>query len=236
MAILADEFGFPLAALSPGQKNPQLCSVLLIGLGLKVPTATYLVVVVMKETVDPRIRKLAQEDPVALFLMLAEMREQGKDPIAQGILPANPVTKKVKSPDRWAGQMVDNAEKAGDDWLDGVKNPSRDPIDAALAANDKRIDRLQKSIKDKKWEKNLAKSSHAEIVEIAEAVGTGAYTGGVAARRKKIRRIVGELHPLVQAVSDTIQAMPDKTDADREKRLVNARKLMIAVGEKRAGA
>ena len=198
--------------------------------------ATYLVVFYMKEKVDPKVRAAIKADPIAVFNKLADMRLQGVDPVEAGILPGNPVTKKVKSPDRWAGQMVDNAEKAGDDWLDGVKNPSRDPIDAALAANDKRIDRLQKSIKDKKWEKNLAKSSHAEIVEIAEAVGTGAYTGGVTARKKKIRRIVGELHPLVQAVSDTIQAMPDKTDADREKRLINARKLMIAVGEKRAGA
>ena len=198
--------------------------------------ATYLVVVFMSEKVDPRIRKLAQEDPVALFLSLAKMREQGKDPVAQGILPANPVTKKVKDVTRWVKQQIENAEAAGDDWLDGVKNPSRDPIAAALAANDKRIDRLQKSIKDKKWEKNLAKSSHAEIVEVAEKVGTGKYTGGVRARETKIKRIVNELHPLVQSVSDAIQAMPDKTDANREARLVAARKLMIAVGEKRAGA
>ena len=190
----------------------------------------------MKEEVDPRIRELAVTDPIALYSMLAEMRRQGKDPITEGILPSNPVTKKVKDVTRWVDQQVKGAEDSGDAWLEGVKNPSRDPIAAAIAAKDKYKDRLEQAIKDGKWEKNLAKSSHAEIVKVAEAVGTGAYTGGVTARKEKIARVVRELQPLVQSVSDAIQAMPDKTDANREARLIAARKLMIQVGKDRAGA
>lgn len=190
----------------------------------------------MSEKIDPKVRAALEKDPIAVFNVFADMRLQGQSPVEAGILPGNPVTKKVKAPDRWAKQMVDNAEKAGDDWLDGVKNPSRDPIKAAIAAKDKWEDRLATAIKEDKWAKNLAKSSHAEIVEVAEKVGTGAYTGGVKARETKIERVVKELHPLVQAASDTIQAMSNKTDADREKRLIAARKLMIEVGKKRAGA
>ena len=61
------------------------------------------------------------------------------------------------------------------------------------------------------------------------------FTEGVAARESKIKRVFGELQPLFQSVSDAIQTMPDKTDADREKRLLTARKLMIEVGKKRRG-
>ena len=190
----------------------------------------------LKEELDPKLKELLDKDPIAFFNAVADMRLEGRDPVEEGILPGNPVTKKVKSPDRWAAQQIANAEGAGDDWLDGVKNPSRDPIESALAANEKRIDRLKQSITDKKWEKNLAKSSHSEIVEVCEELGTGVYTSGVKARTKKINRVVRELHPLVQAASDTIQGMSDKTDADREKRLTAARKLMIEVGKKRAGA
>ena len=178
----------------------------------------------------------ADADPMTVFNQLVELRSNGIDPVEAEIVPGNPVTKKVKSADRWPDQQVSNAEAAGDDWLDGVVNPSRDPIASAIAAKDKWQDRLEKAIKDGKWEKNLAKSSHAEIVEIAKELGTGVYTNAFAARKKKIRRVVGELQPLVQSVSDTIQGMSDKTDAEREKRLLTARKLMIAVGEKRAGA
>ena len=190
----------------------------------------------MKEKVDPRLAKALEEDPIAVFNKLADMRLAGVDPVETGILPGNPVTKKVKDPTRWAKQQIEGAEGAGDAWLDGVKNPSRDPIEAAIAAEKKYVDRLTQSIKDGKWAKNLAKSSHSEIVEVAEKVGTGAYTGGVRARETKINRVVRELHPLVQAASDAIQAMPDGTDAEREKRLLTARKLMIEVGKKRAGA
>jgi len=188
-----------------------------------------------EEKLDPKLAALLEQDPTAFFSALADMYAAGQDPKELGIVPGNPVTKKVKSADRWAKQQIDNAVAAADDWLDGVKNPSRNPIDAALAAKDKFVDRLNQAIKDGKWEKGLAKSSQAEIIEIATKVGAGAYSTGVSARESKVKRVVGELQPLVQAVSDTIQAMPDKLDADREKRLLSARKLMIEVGKKRRG-
>jgi hypothetical protein len=189
-----------------------------------------------RENLDPRLKELLDKDPVAFFNALAEMYQSGQDPKAMGIIPSNPVTKKVKSPDRWAKQQIDNAVAAASDWLDGVKNPSRNPIEAALDKEKKWEDRLQTAIKDKKWSKNLKKVSPSDIVAVAEKLGTGVYSSGVSAREDKIKKRVSELQPLVQAVSDTIQAMPDDTDANREKRLISARKLMIEVGKKRAGA
>jgi len=193
------------------------------------------VVNMSSEKLDPRLAELLEKDPVAFFHAIADLRQSGQDPVEMGILPGNPVTKKVKSADRWAKQQIDNAVAAATDWLDGVKNPSRNPIEAALAAKDKFVDRLNQAIKDGKWEKGLAKSSQAEIIEIANKVGSGAYSTGVSARETKIKRVVNELQPLAQAVSDTIQAMGDKTDAEREQRLLKARKLMIEVGKKRRG-
>jgi len=187
------------------------------------------------EKLDPRLAALLAEDPIAFFSALADLRKQGQDPVELGIVPGNPVTRKVKSADRWAAQQIKNAQDAADDWLDGVLNPSRNPIEAAIAAKDKWEDRLKQAIADKKFEKGLAKSSLSEIQEIAKKVGSGTYSTGVGARESKIKRVVGELQPLVQSVSDTIQAMGDKTDAEREKRLLSARKLMIEVGKKRRG-
>jgi hypothetical protein len=100
---------------------------------------------------------------------------------------------------------------------------------------DASIDKLKKAIAEKRFEKNLRKSSLSEIQTIAAAVGTGGYETGVEARRSKVTRVVNELQPLVQAASDAIQAIPDTTDADRIKRLTEARRLMIEVGKRRAG-
>ncbi len=200
------------------------------------PITSEILGVFMHEKIDPRVQKLAAEDPVAFFNALLDLRAQGKDPVSEGILPGNPITRKVKSADRWARQQIDNAVAAADDWLDGVKNPSRNPIEAALDKEKKWEDRLTQAIKDKKWSKNLKKVTQADIIEVAEKVGSAGYSAGVSARESKIKKRVGELQPLVQEVSNAIQAMPDGTDAEREKRLLAARKLMLEVGKKRAGA
>jgi len=186
-----------------------------------------------EEKLSPELQHLLKTDPVAFFEGLVELRRQGQDPIELGLIPGNPVTKKVKSAERQAKQLMEHAEGAADDWLEGVKNPSRNPIEAAIAAAPKWKDRLSQAIKDGKYEKGLAKSSAAEIIEVAEKIGASGYATGVRARESKIKRVFNELQPLQQAVSDTIQNMPDGTDAEREKRLLQARKLMLEVGKKR---
>ena len=153
--------------------------------------------------------------------------------LSSGNVLHNPVMKKVISADKWKDKQIKRAVAAADDWLEGVKAPSRDPIEAAIAAKAKMIDKHAAAIKAGKWEKNLKKSSAAEIVDIVTKLGSGVYSAGVEARDKKISRVTSELQPLAQGVSDTIQAMPDGTDAEREKRLTSARKLMIEVGKKR---
>jgi hypothetical protein len=176
-----------------------------------------------------------QFDPIERFHILAELRAQGIEPKEIGLVPGNPVTKKVPSADKMASKLVARVQVAADDWLNGIKSPSRDPIEAALAAKDKFVDRLTTAIKEGRWEGGLKKTSHAEIVKVAEKLGTRVFTDGVTAREDKIKKVFAELQPLFQSVSDAIQSMPDKTDADREKRLLTARKLMIEVGKKRRG-
>jgi hypothetical protein len=174
-------------------------------------------------------------DPVERFHVLAELRAQGIDPVEIGLIPGNPVTKKVPSGDKMATKLINRATVAAEEWVQGIKNPSRNPIEAALDAKDKWADRLNQAIKDGKWEAGLKKTSHAEIVSIVEKLGADVFTKGLEARESKIKKVFNELQPLFQSVSDTIQSMPNKTDADREKRLLQARKLMIELGKKRRG-
>lgn len=147
----------------------------------------------------------------------------------------NPAKRKVKSASDWAAEQISGTKAGADDWLKNLQNPSRDPVQAAIDAEDKWQDRLKQAIADGSRVAGLRKTSLAEISEVARNVGTGALTTGVDARKSKIGRVVNELQPLAQAVSDALQALPDKTDSDREKRLTSARKLMIGVGKTRAG-
>ena len=179
-------------------------------------------------------------DVVSRFNEIHKLRESGADVEAGVVLPDgtilhNPVVRKVLSADKWKKRQIDRATAARDDWLDGVKNPSRDPIEAGIAADKKWRDKLEIAMKEDRRVKGLRKSSHAEIVDVVTKLGAGVFSDGITARDTKIGRVVGELQPLAQSVSDAIQAMPDATDVDREKRLLSARKLMIEVGKKRRG-
>jgi hypothetical protein len=180
-------------------------------------------------------KELSPEEAMAVFHGLAEVYTQVGLDVRDEIVPPNPVTKKVIPPEKWKERLIKRATAAADDWLEGVKNPSRDPVKAAIEADAKWKDRLTQSMKEDRRKKALEKVSHADIVAVVEKLGTRAFTDGIAAREAKIKKRIGELQPLVQAVSDAIQAMPDATDADREKRLLMARRLMIEVGKKRRG-
>jgi MoxR-like ATPase len=181
-----------------------------------------------------------EKELLVRFNEILELRSKGVAiekgvTLSDGTVLHNPVVKKVISPDKWKDKQIKRASAAADDWLEGVKSPRRDPIEAAKAAAAKWEDKLTAAIKEKRYEKGLAKTSHAEIVDVATKLGSTVFKDGIAARDKKIGRVVSEIQPLVQSVSDTIQAMPDKTDSDREKRLLAARKLMLEVGKKRRG-
>jgi len=147
----------------------------------------------------------------------------------------NPLTlgPRVLTPEEWAAKQTTRASAAADTWLANVKRPRKDPVDAALKANDKRKDKLAQAEKDKKWEKAMAKVSHDEMYSTIDKVGASGYRAGVEARTGKITRVYKELQPMVAALAGSIDAMPQATDADREKRLLAARRGMIEIGKKR---
>jgi hypothetical protein len=174
------------------------------------------------------------------FNEILQLRLQGV-PVEQGVVLSdgtvihNPVTKKVIPPDKWVAKQIERAKAGAADW----KNNYIEKIDLMLAAGkeaeDKWADKMSTAIKEKRRLKGLEKVSPADVRATVEALGDKVFTEGIEARQNKIKKVVSELQPLVQAVSDTIRSMPDKTDADREKRLITARRLMIEVGKKRRG-
>jgi len=180
-------------------------------------------------------KELSVDEAIAVFDALSTVyQEYGLD-VRDDLVPNNPVTKKVLSPDKWKERLIKRATAAADDWIEGIKNPSRDPIKASIEADAKWKDRTQQAMKEDRRKKALEKVSLSDIIAVVEKLGTRAFVDGVIARESKIAKRIAELQPLVQAVSDAIQAMPDATDSDREKRLLMARRLMIEVGKKRRG-
>lgn len=149
----------------------------------------------------------------------------------------NPITlgPLVIDPVEWANKQVKRASDAAGDWETHVQKPRRDPIKAALAASAKRANKLRESLEQKKWDKAMARVDEDMMYEVIRKRGATAFRAGIEDRKSKVVKRVAELQPMVTALKKTIDAMPDATDADREKRLLAARRGMIEIGKKRRG-
>lgn len=159
----------------------------------------------------------------------------GKSPVMlpSGHILHNPAQRTVKSGTEQAKRLVQNAQANATNWEHGVLNPSRSPTQAALEAEGKWKSNMMAAINEGRFGKGIRKTSDEEIKETARKVGAAGYSAGVGARESKIARVFNELQPLQQAVSNTIQAMPQDTESQREARLLAARKAMIDVGKRR---
>lgn len=149
----------------------------------------------------------------------------------------NPITlgARVLSPEEWADKQVKRASDAADAWLEHVQKPRRDPIKAALAASAKRANKIREALEQKKWDKAMAGVDEDLMFEIIRKRGAAAFRAGIEDRKAKVSARTKELQPMVTALAKSIDAMPDATDADREKRLLAARRGMIEIGKKRRG-
>lgn len=138
---------------------------------------------------------------------------------------------RLPSPEDWANKAVERGQAAGQAWVDGSLSPKRDPAQAALAKNELRIAHLQQSITDKTWEASMARVDPAARDETIRAVGAQGYASGIRNRAPKIKASIQRLHPILTAHVARIDALPAKTDADMEARIVQNWRGMKQVGK-----
>jgi len=137
----------------------------------------------------------------------------------------------VKAPERWVAKQIARVEVSEPEYRAGVSAPDRDPIKAALAANDKRIARLRESIEKKTWEEVMGKLTLADWQRPTLEKGAARFVPGVRFAEPKIRDFVTKWQPILSSIQEAIRAMPEVTDADREKRMIeNLRRLKAAKG------
>ena len=152
-------------------------------------------------------------------------------------LPKNPVSvgSRVKNPEVWAAKQIANSLGAGDNWLLGVLNPRRNPIQAGIEAEGKYQDRLKQSMTEKRRVKGLQQVDVEAMYETIEEGGPTVYTSGIERRKKKITSKVARLQPLVLALAEELDKMPQDTDTQREAKMIAAKRGMQKIGLKLRG-
>jgi len=137
----------------------------------------------------------------------------------------------VKKLERWVRKQIERAAVAGPEYEEGVKDPERNPIEAALAANEKRIAKLRESIEKKTWEAKMAKLTIEDWRKPTLEKGVRRFPEGIRVAEPKIRDFVSKWRPILEGIQAAVRAMPDVTDADREARMLeNLRRLKEAKG------
>lgn len=192
------------------------------------------------QTVKGLIRQLAgQPDPQKAFHDIMDVWDESPG-LYEAVHQPDPVTGvTIQNPGPDAGRMTEKylrkTQGAAQDWVAGMQNPKADFKAAAIAAKGKWANRTQEAIQQDRFARGMANVDAAEAIATATSDGGSAYTAGIQKRAPKVQRAFGRLAPMLGAVSQTIRQMPQDTDAQREQRLLMARKQMIEVGKRYRG-
>lgn len=146
--------------------------------------------------------------------------------IAPGVHISNP----GPDPARMTRRYISGVSATPDRYVEGMQNPRRNPVEAAIRAKGKWANRVQEAIQRDSYAGGVRAQDYTEAVRIATEDGGQAFVAGATKREAKVSRVYSRLAPLLAGVSQAIQAMPQDTDAQRSQRLLKARELMKNVG------
>ena len=136
--------------------------------------------------------------------------------------PANPptVTRVIPGPE-WVEKQLRNLQAVGEqNYREGVTRPRKDPIAAGIAAQGAYENAMRDPNVLKRRVAGLQRTNMEEWASMAERVGASRLVAGVVERRFKVERAVSTLHGKLTQHLQHIDAMPNVTDADRERRMV----------------
>jgi hypothetical protein len=154
-----------------------------------------------------------------------------------GASQGNPVNLAPRIPeaDAMAAKLVANATNAAENWLAGVQSPRKDPIAAMKASGQKYKNRMAEVLSGDLWMKGVNQIDETEMYNTIKALGSGVFSTGITARKGKITGVFAKLRPLFLALTSQLDGMPTDTDAQREAKMIAARRGMIAIGKKLKG-
>ena len=134
----------------------------------------------------------------------------------------------VLSVDRWVKKQIDRVSVAGDDYIAGIESVTEAPTLKAAEKADKYLKRVQEMVDY--WKKRLQAVSLEEWKSATKAKADR-FPDGVRKAEDKIRKFVSAWQPILAEIQRAVRALPDMTDADREKRMIeNLRRLKKAKG------
>lgn len=120
-----------------------------------------------------------------------------------------------------------NTERARDNYEEMIKLVTENPMALAAAQHDKWAAKLKAVIESGVWKTIMSKIPLEHWKKIVEAVGADHFVDGVRIKAFKVEAFADKWEEVYKPELDKIRALPVKTDADREKRMIENRKALI---------
>lgn len=131
----------------------------------------------------------------------------------------------AKTPQQMTDKYKSGVSNGGAAFAQGIQQTQKDPIQLAIAAAPKYIQRLQDSFANGSYVKGLGKSNKAAWTA-GSVAAQSKYTGSANAGAQKYNRYATAAAPQIAAFQAQVDAMPNITDADAEARAVKMIQLM----------
>ena len=143
-------------------------------------------------------------------------REWGQSP------PPNPATVTRLIPaSEWLAKQIGNLQAVGEtNYRSGITRPKKDPIAAGIAAQPAYEAAMRDPNVLARRVSGLRRTNMEEWVSMAERVGAARLVQGVVERQYKVERFLQGYVPKLLSHLGRIDALPNVTDADRERRMV----------------
>lgn len=117
-----------------------------------------------------------------------------------------------------ASKWVSRTSAAAQDYVDGVTQTQKDPIQLAIAAIPRMRQRVLEAIDTGKVQRGLQRVGKQGWVAAVQAKGAANFASGVSAAEQKVATAFGPLLAFEDNLQAQVQAMPANTDAEREAR------------------
>ena len=128
---------------------------------------------------------------------------------------------RILPPDEWRKRQLETLKAVGQrNYSQGIERPKKDPIEAAINAEEKWAERIREAIEKGSRKKALQATNMTEWFNYASSIGAGRLVEGVTKREAKVDRFVKAWQPILMDHVAKIDAMPAVTDADMEARML----------------
>lgn len=140
-----------------------------------------------------------------------------------------------KTPEQVAAKYARRVAAAGQDYQEGIQNPSRDWAEATAAAEDRYQNGLQESFSKRSFSRGVSRAGSSKWQANALAKGASRYTASAQDAAAAYQQQAGNIMAAGEAAASAAQRLPGTTPEQREQKAIAAMRATRAFWNQRKG-